>query len=99
MMRTAYPVAPGSKQRGPSRDASIRVAPEAAVIRQRVLAFLRDSYPLDYSADEIAMQLHLSILSVRPRVSELGKMELVERTSRRATNESGFSASCWRARP
>jgi predicted ArsR family transcriptional regulator len=53
-------------------------------------------YPGGATADEIAKDLNLSILSVRPRVSELHRSGEIEQTGGRRKNESGMTATVWR---
>jgi hypothetical protein len=93
----AYPDRPGWKARGPSSEAAYAVARHATTLRTRVHSFLRDRYPAAFSPDQIADSLGETILSVRPRVSELKKMGAIEPVSQRHKNRSGMSAHCWRA--
>jgi hypothetical protein len=55
-------------------------------------------YSASFSADLIAAALDESILTVRPRVSELRRSNLVEPTAERRKNKSGMSAQRWRAK-
>jgi predicted ArsR family transcriptional regulator len=48
------------------------------------------------TADEIATELGESVLSVRPRVSELRALGEIEETGERRVNESGRRAIVWR---
>jgi hypothetical protein len=47
------------------------------------------------TADELAGRLGESILTVRPRVSELRAARLIEATTERHRNESGHAAIVW----
>jgi predicted ArsR family transcriptional regulator len=90
-----YPAAPGFKATGPSELAANTIAPTAAKLRAMVLAeFQRTSAGL--TADEIARTLNLSVLSVRPRVSELRRNGQIEETGSRRKNASGMTATVWR---
>ena len=91
-----YPYHPGSKAPGASADAARRITGHARTLRLRVLGFLRDRYPASYSADQIAENLGETILSIRPRVSELNKAGAIEAAEVRHKNNSGMSAHCWR---
>jgi predicted ArsR family transcriptional regulator len=93
----AYPGTPGWKAEGPSRDAAKAVTRHAKTLRDRVHRFLQEQYPSAYSADQIAARLGETILSVRPRVSELHKAQLIEAVASRSKNQSGMTANCWRA--
>jgi hypothetical protein len=65
---------------------------DAALLREQCLKLLQAA---DYTADEIASTLRKSVLSVRPRVSELaGKMRIWDSGQRRK-NASGHSAIVW----
>jgi len=48
------------------------------------------------TADEIAKDLNLSVLSVCPRVSELKRLGEIQQTGARRKNESGTTATVWR---
>tara|TARA_R100000479_G_C6294062_1_gene167715 strand:+ start:259 stop:561 length:303 start_codon:yes stop_codon:yes gene_type:complete len=68
----------------------------APLLRERTLEQITNSTGL--TADEIAANLGESILSIRPRVSELKKRGLIIKTDRRKRNHSGKAAIVWRAR-
>jgi hypothetical protein len=93
-----YPSAPGFKVEGPSREAAEAIKPAAKTLRDRVLTLVQS---LDQgealTADQIAFRLKRSPLSVRPRVSELAASGKLVRTETRGKNESGMSATKWRA--
>lgn len=88
-----YPHVPGHQD----TDTSLQAAPEhgqALLLRQRVkdvLARLGGA-----TADECATELAESILSVRPRLTELKKMKLIEDTGIRRKNASGRNAAVMR---
>lgn len=90
-----YPSAPGAQNRDTSRDAAEKVAPEAAQLRARVLAVLERSNGL--TADETAGRLGLSILSIRPRCTELSRLGKIRDSGHRRANASGRSAIVWAA--
>jgi hypothetical protein len=92
-----YPDSPGHKTGGTSRAAARRIAPRATALRDRVYAFLQANYPASFTADEVADRLGASILSVRPRVTEFLRGNLIEPSGERRLNASGMFASCWRA--
>jgi hypothetical protein len=93
----AYPDSPGWKAEGPSHDAAKAVTSHAKTLRDRVHGFLQEQHPSAYSADQIAARLGETILSVRPRVSELHKAQLIEAAPGRSKNQSGMTANRWRA--
>jgi hypothetical protein len=96
---SSYPHHLGWKAPGASRNAAAHaVARHAKTLRVRVLAFLRVQYPTAFSADQIADGSGETILSVRPRVSEVHKSREIEAAEGRHKNASGLSAHYWRAR-
>lgn len=94
----AYPDAPGTKAGAPetSRIAAARVAADATVMRQKCLDVL-SRHPDGLTADEVAAALNLSVLSIRPRMSELRQMNRIQDSGQRRKNASGHSAAVWRA--
>ncbi|WP_454619039.1 hypothetical protein [Bradyrhizobium cenepequi] len=93
-----YPHDPGSKAAGTSEDAAEAITNHAATVRNRVLGFLTQHHPAAFTADEIADHVGASILSTRPRVTELRRAGLIEPAEQRGRNESGMSAMRWRAK-
>jgi hypothetical protein len=92
MSELIYPDRPGFKVEGPSEEAAQRIG--AAKMRAAVLAQI-GSYQSGATADEVAKDLNLSVLSVRPRVSELNRMGEIQQTAARRKNESGMAATVW----
>jgi hypothetical protein len=90
-----YPDHPGSKTSGASEDAANKIADTARLLRGKALSVLM-SRPC--TADEVAAELGVSVLSCRPRISELLKQGKIEDTGIRRRNESGQTATVWRAR-
>tara|TARA_Y100000310_G_scaffold67277_1_gene62596 strand:+ start:32079 stop:32588 length:510 start_codon:yes stop_codon:yes gene_type:complete len=90
-----YPHRPGHKRTDTSKTAADDMAPKAGTLRTATLDRLRRSTGL--TADEVALALDVDRLSIRPRLSELREMGLVEDSGRRAPNASGKTAIVWRA--
>lgn len=87
-----YPQAAGWKARETSRAAAERTP--APILRAKVLAeFQRQNY---MTADECAAALRLSILSIRPRVTELSNLGKLMDSGFRRQNASGRSAIVWK---
>lgn len=92
-----YPDQPGYQRTDTSRQAAREVAPQATSIRMLCLETLKRG---PATADEVADALGLSILTVRPRITELKVMGRVEDTGQRRINEiSGKSAAVLRIAP
>ena len=98
MSELVYPDAPGFKVAGPSKMAAEKVASTSTKLRAAVLEEFKQN-PARLTADEIATSLNLSVLSVRPRVSELHRLGMIERTGSRRRNDSGRTATVWRIAP
>src|SRR5262245_24978334 len=98
MSELIYPDAPGFKVPGPSEQAAATIAGTANKMRAAVLAQFAQ-YPGGATADEVAKDLNLSVLSVRPRVSELKRFGEIKQTGGRRKNESGMTATVWRLAP
>jgi predicted transcriptional regulator len=98
MSELVYPDTPGFKAPGPSQDAAKAISSTAARMRAAVLAKIAQ-HPAGATADEIAHELGLSVLSVRPRVSELKRAGEIRQTTMRRKNESGMTATVWQLAP
>jgi predicted ArsR family transcriptional regulator len=98
MSELIYPDAPGFKAAGPSEDAAKVISGKAARLRAMVLKQIAKC-PAGATADEIAHNLGLSILSIRPRVSELNRAGEIRSTDMRRKNESGMTATVWQLAP
>lgn len=86
----SYPTTPGHQATNTSKEA----APDresAAVIRVRVLHEFEAHGAM--TADECATRMGLSILTVRPRCTELKLTHRLADTGKRRTNQSGKSAA------
>lgn len=84
----------GYKADGPARDAAEAQVHRVEEIRAMILDVLRASVtPL--SADEIAKEIGVDFMSVRPRVSELHKMGRVRDSGQRRHSRTGRSATGW----
>lgn len=88
-----YPGSPGAQDRDTSRDAAQAIAPQAALLRGKALAVVEGSNGL--TADEVAGRLGLSILSIRPRLTELSRLGKVRDGGSRRKNKSGRNAIVW----
>ena len=77
-----------------SFNAAVRASVNARNVRDKVAAVLAERGPM--TADEIAAVLGLSILTVRPRVTDLNKAGRIEDTGARRQTGSGNAAIVWR---
>jgi hypothetical protein len=93
-----YPDAPGFKSSGTSEQAATAISGTAKTLRDQVLHTIAAS-PHGLTADEVANKLNKSILSVRPRVSELRRQGEIRQTGGRGKNDSGMTANRWTLAP
>jgi DNA-directed RNA polymerase specialized sigma24 family protein len=89
-----YPDVPGYRVEGPSREAAEAIEGIAGTLRAQVREVITNC-PNGITADEIAHRLGKSVLSIRPRVSELRRLGEIRQSGARGKNESGMSASVW----
>lgn len=89
-----YPNVPGHKREDTSRAAAEAMRPKAGILRDKVLACLRKQ-PM--TADECADTLRETVLTIRPRLSELRALDLIIDTGDRRQNDSGRNAIVWSA--
>ena len=94
MSNNNYPETPGFKASGTSQDAAQAVSSTAKTLRDRVLKTIAAA-PAGLSADAAADLLGKSVLSVRPRVSELHRLGEIQPTAQRVENASGMSTTVW----
>jgi hypothetical protein len=80
---------------GPSEDAANAIAPIVASLREKVREVITVNSPGGITADDIAHILNRSILSVRPRVSELHRDGDIRSSGARGRNVSGMTATLW----
>ena len=89
---TQYPNRPGFKTGGTSEAAALAAQARAQTLRGACLNLLLLE---DMTADECAEAMSESVLSVRPRFSELRQLGRICKTSVRRKNASGCSAAVW----
>jgi hypothetical protein len=92
MSDTPYPITPVYKAHGRLKEAAKAIAEIAVTLRDQVVIV---DCPHGITADGIAHELNRSVLSVRPRVSELPRRDEIRQTGAGDTNENGMSASVW----
>lgn len=90
-----YPEQPGAKEKGSTSElAAKRIESDAKTLRATCLEIVRHYGPI--STDDAARMLQRSVLSVRPRFSELRAQGVIEPSGERTENESGMPAKRWR---
>lgn len=91
--RGVYPDQPGAKAPGTSQEAADSMKPDASRLRSLVLESLRSRH---LTPDECAARLGLSVLSIRPRFTELVAKGAIVATGERRDNASGRRAKVWK---
>jgi len=91
-MRDQYPQTPGYQRRDTSKEAAGQV--RAHTWRMRVLQAL-ENQPSGFSCEQLADALAVPFKTIQPRFTELGHMDLVCDSGRRALNASGKKAIVW----
>ena len=95
--QNAYPAAPGFRRRSKtSKAAAESVKERAPTVRDQILSLLKRN---ELTPDEAAKILGVSILTARPRFSELFRLGKIFRTGDTRANESGIRADVWSAWP
>lgn len=90
------PEGPGYRRTDTSRDAAVQIAPAAPTYAERCLAILAEKGPM--TPDEAATALNVSVLTIRPRFTELHQAGKIIDTSLRRANANGRNAIVWRLR-
>lgn len=90
-----YPEVPGARPTDTSLAAAESVAETAETLREAVFGWILLRKGGGSTADETAEALDLSILTVRPRVSELRAQGRIVDSGERRTNASGRRAIVW----
>lgn len=83
----------GFKGTETSAEAAKNVSLKSRGCRDKVMAEIARTK--GSTADEVAVALGLSILQVRPRVSELKTLGMIRHTGTRRRNASGQKATVW----
>lgn len=90
----SYPDAAGYKTGGASQEAADKINPKRGKLHDLVLKALA-YFPKGATADQIADFLERHRDAIKPRLSELKAMGLVEKTSERGLTELGGSCHKW----
>ncbi len=87
-----YPHTPGHKAQGTSLEAAHAMKSRAQTLRNLSLNCFETGA---FTADDVADMLGESVLTIRPRISELVRMGLLKDSGQRKANASGKMAICW----
>lgn len=84
------------KTSGPSSEAAAAAANKATLTDVHRQIWVEINRRGDATADEVAQQLGLQVLYVRPRVTELFQNGWLEKTGARRPSSTGSSSTVWR---
>jgi hypothetical protein len=95
---SSYPYSPGSRGNSPntSYEAATTIAPIAPDHRARILAALQ-AHSAGLCSEQIGRIVGLSVYAVRPRISELLALGIVEETGDTVKNDRGRNVTIWKA--
>jgi hypothetical protein len=96
MTQRRYPEGPGFQHRDTSEDAATEIEERAVTLRAEALMLLRRASAEGLTADEVATQADVTVLAMRPRITELSRLGLVVDSGKRRKNVSGKRAIVWR---
>lgn len=88
----SYPLHPGWKEGDTSRMAALAAHGRSRELRSKCLATLADA---DRTADEVAAILGESVLTIRPRMTELLRLGKIRDSGIRRLNDSHRRAKVW----
>ncbi len=91
MVKQSYPYSPGHKEVDTSIEAAEAIKEGVQTIRNKVFNVIANKGNFGATADEVAELLNYSPFTVRPRVTELFKLNKIERKDKRK-NSSQKSA-------
>ena len=93
-----WPGRAGSNVHKDARDTEIEaaecVAPKVTGLRLKALTALRDA-PAGLTGSQVAQKMDAWLYSVKPRLTELDRMKLVEDSQRREKNDRGRKEVVW----
>lgn len=84
---------PGYKRMDTAREAAKQAVPKMKKFQGDILMTLEKAGPM--TADEVAAHLGASVLSIRPRFTELLTAGKIRDTGQRRENASGRRAAVW----
>jgi hypothetical protein len=92
----AYPAVPGARAMDTSKAAAEAIKPDAGRLRALTLCAIQGAGSVGLTADEAAEKvLFCSILSIRPRCTELQALGKIKDSGQRRANASGRKAIVW----
>lgn len=91
-----YPLTAGYKENSTSKEAAKKINSRAANLRTECLDIVKNSGNYGATPEEVAALLSESILSIRPRFTELKLLEYIIDSGNRRKNSFGSNTKVWR---
>ena len=95
-MEKKYPLTPGYKENSTSKEAAKNVSSRAANLRTQCLDIVKRKGNYGATPEEVASLLSESILSIRPRFTELKILNYIVDSGLRRKNNFGSNTKVWR---
>ena len=95
-MEKKYPLTAGYKENSTSKEAAKKINSRAANLRTECLDIVKNSCNYGATQEEVAALLSESILSIRPRFTELKLLEYIIDSGNRRKNSFGSNTKVWR---
>ena len=91
-----YPMNPGYKEHSTSKEAATKIASRSRQLREKTLDTIKRKGSYGATPEEVAEILNESILSIRPRFTELKIMKLIFDSGERRKNNFNSNTKVWR---
>lgn len=91
-----YPMSPGYKEHSTSKEAATKVASRSRKLRERTLDAIKRKHSYGATPEEVSEILNESILSIRPRFTELKIMNFIYDSGLRRKNSFNSNTKVWR---
>ena len=91
-----YPMNPGYKEHSTSKEAATKIASRSRQLREKTLDTIKRKGSYGATTEEVAEILNESILSIRPRFTELKIMKLIFDSGERRKNNFNSNTKVWR---
>lgn len=92
-----YPMNPGYKEHSTSKEAATKIASRSRQLREKTLDTIKRKSSYGATPEEVAEILNESILSIRPRFTELKIMKLIFDSGERRKNNFNSNTKVWRS--
>jgi hypothetical protein len=89
-------MSPGYKEHSTSKEAATKVALRSRKLRERTLDAIRRKHSYGATPEEVCEILNESILSIRPRFTELKIMNFIYDSGLRRKNSFNSNTKVWR---